>query len=144
MSRSDDGRTALHWAAAAGLTHVAQLLLASEQLPSVAAAAATQQVAIIGDGLADGVPPQHMEGATAKLEPLPPLVELQDRNGNTALHLAAQGGHSELLATILAGTVPQLLPPFPVSSFNGSLKAFMVDFLAVVSHEASWFNATRV
>ena len=36
-------------------------------------------------------------------ELLPALVELQDRQGCTALHLAARGGNPDVVATLLAG-----------------------------------------
>ena len=119
MHSTDEGRTALHWAAAAGLTDVAEALLAEPsqapppapmvppanggtpvtvlRMPSPAAASKPLTTAA-------GSP---AAGAAQQAVVPPPLVELQDRQGLTALHLAARGRYPGVLAVLLAG------PRFP-------------------------------
>ncbi len=123
--RTDEGRTALHWAAAAGLTDVAEALLADpapEPSPQKAAAEPTangaaaasvsaegmavSSVTVVGTASATGAVTAaevvHVAAAPV-VAPPPPLVELQDRLGSTPLHLAARGSYPGVLALLLAG-----------------------------------------
>ncbi len=118
--RTDDGRTALHWAAAAGLTDVAEALLVepvpespskapAEPAANGAAASAegmeVSSVTVVGAVGAAGVvtAAEVMHVAAAPVVAPPPLVELQDRLGSTPLHLAARGSYPGVLALLLAG-----------------------------------------
>lgn len=91
LDRDDHGRTALHWAAASGLTSVAEALLRA------------------GDAFARS----QLEAAERDLgsvpsEPAPPLWEFQDKQGNTALHLAARYCHGAVLKLLLEAASPSV------------------------------------
>jgi acetoin utilization deacetylase AcuC-like enzyme/ankyrin repeat protein len=87
LDRDDGGRTPLHWAAASGLVNVAKALL------DAAMTFSSQQEMVVGD---DGVP--------RPAEQLPTLPEFQDKQGNTALHLAARNGHAAMVQLLLCQT----------------------------------------
>jgi acetoin utilization deacetylase AcuC-like enzyme/ankyrin repeat protein len=84
LDRDDGGRTPLHWAAASGLVDVAKALLDAARTFS------SQQEMVLGD---DGVP--------RPAEQLPSLPEFQDKQGNTALHLAARNRHAAMVQLLL-------------------------------------------
>ncbi len=84
LDRDDGGRTPLHWAAASGLVDVAKVLL------EAATTFSSQQEMVVGD---DGVP--------RPAEQLPTLPEFQDKQGNTALHLAARNRHAAMVQLLL-------------------------------------------
>ncbi|KAL6757380.1 ankyrin repeat-containing domain protein [Haematococcus lacustris] len=96
----DGGRTALHWAAVAQLLPVVQLLLAvgldaqQKHAAAVTAAAAAAAAALRpdsgGGGEAGGRGGGRDEEAALLPAQLPCLAEVQDADGNTALHLAAR------------------------------------------------------
>jgi hypothetical protein len=69
-------------------------------MPSVAAAASEPLTAA---GAPTAGAAQQAVAAPAVVPP--PLVELQDRQGLTALHLAARGRYPGVLAVLLAGTL---------------------------------------
>ncbi|KAH7624757.1 hypothetical protein Ndes2526B_g00126 [Nannochloris sp. 'desiccata'] len=84
LDRDDGGRTPLHWAAASGLVDVAKSLL------DAATVFSSQQEMVVGE---DGVP--------KPAEHLPTLQEFQDKQGNTALHLAARNRHAAMVQLLL-------------------------------------------
>jgi ankyrin repeat protein len=84
LERDDNGRTALHWAAALGLRAAAEALL----LEGAAFAERQRaQLAAVGTGDADG--------------DIPPIHEFLDKHGNSALHLAARYQRPELVEVLL-------------------------------------------
>ncbi|KAJ9527573.1 hypothetical protein QJQ45_025848, partial [Haematococcus lacustris] len=133
----DGGRTALHWAAVAQLLPVVQLLLAvgvaAQQKHAAAVTAAAAAAALRpdsgGGGEAGGRGGGRDEEAALLPAQLPCLAEVQDADGNTALHLAArfsdpgaaplvqfllqpgQGWEPAALAKV--GTPPHPTPPHP-------------------------------
>ncbi|KAL3144011.1 hypothetical protein ABBQ32_003818 [Trebouxia sp. C0010 RCD-2024] len=87
--RDDHGRTALHWAAAHGLTSAASALLLSSSKMQ-----ATQKE-------------QEADGANNEM---PSLDLLQDKQGNTALHLAASCRQRSMVDLLLSYPSDPALP----------------------------------
>jgi acetoin utilization deacetylase AcuC-like enzyme/ankyrin repeat protein len=85
LDRDDCGRTPLHWAAASGLVDVAKSLL------DAAKAFSSRQEMVVGE-----------DGAPKPAEELPTLQEFQDKQGNTALHLAARNRHAAMVQLLLS------------------------------------------
>ncbi|KAI3431427.1 hypothetical protein D9Q98_004480 [Chlorella vulgaris] len=114
--RDDNGRTGLHWAAQMDFTAAADVLLeaagkkreqlrAEHQHQQAAAAAAAAAAATAGGGAAAaGGPPAALPAAAADEDDSlpPPLVIFQDKQGCTALHLAARQGHAGAMAQLLS------------------------------------------
>jgi len=84
LDRDDCGRTPLHWAAASGLLDVAKSLF------NAATAFSSQQEMVVAE-----------DGASKPAEQLPSLQEFQDKQGNTALHLAARNRHAAMVQLLL-------------------------------------------
>jgi ankyrin repeat protein len=106
--RDDNGRTPLHWAAQLDFTEASQALLASadakrqllrQEAAAAAAEAAAAATAAAGAGApaAAAAPQEEDEDAVP-----PPLVVFQDKQGCTALHLAARQGHVRSVQQLLA------------------------------------------
>ena len=110
--RDDNGRTPLHWAAQLDCTEASQALLAAaeakrqllRQEAAAAAAAAAEAAAAAATAAAAGAgapsaaaAPQEDEDAVP-----PPLAVFQDKQGCTALHLAARQGHMRSVQQLLA------------------------------------------
>ncbi|GAB4814038.1 hypothetical protein N2152v2_001084 [Parachlorella kessleri] len=91
--RDDHGRTPLHWAAVLGLTSlIGTLVQAAERLKQEAAATAAAAAAAAAAAVAQGAPATAVasQQRQGEEEGLPPLWIMQDKQGNTALHLAAR------------------------------------------------------
>ncbi|KAK9809002.1 hypothetical protein WJX72_007747 [[Myrmecia] bisecta] len=89
--RDDHGRTALHWAAVHGLVEVAQALL----LAAHAAAETQAQQALQDSAAADA------EGQHDMPQAQPPLLECQDKQGNSPLHLAARFAQHQMVSLLV-------------------------------------------
>ena len=101
LDRDDTGRTPLHWAAASGLVDVARVLLdaATAFSESQQQQQHHQQHDNVGEVDGDGNPQDHDMPPPQHL--LPSLQEFQDKQGNTALHLAARYCHPAMVNLLL-------------------------------------------
>lgn len=99
LDRDDQGRTSLHWAAASGLTDVADALI-------VASRSFAEATANVSDS------------ASPAPEPLPAIWEFQDKQGNTAVHLAARYRHVGVLKLLLAQPEISIAPSNAVKHRN--------------------------
>ena len=88
LDRDDHGRTGLHWAACAGLVDVAKELLDAAAAYALQQKQEQQESELVSE---EGHEPIK----------LPTLVEFQDKEGNTAIHLAARYRQFKFLKTVL-------------------------------------------
>eukprot|EP00798_Chlamydomonas_sp_ICE-L_P028688 gene28688-31856_t len=120
QDRDDGGRTSLHWAACHDLASVVPLLLSESaesrerrlaaynaDVDMIRAAVAAELAATAEEAasaLAGGLPaPPLVAGIQVPEQPDMPFLPMeQDNDGNTAAHLAARFGHTNLLNLLLA------------------------------------------
>ena len=122
FDRDDGGRTPLHWAAVSGLVDIAKVLFE---------AAIEFQAQTNPDSVTKG-------GLPVEEEQVPALQEFQDRQGNTALHLAARYGQPEMVKLILA----QEQGPSPVAAIKHRNKGgYNVLHMAAVGGDVACITA---
>lgn len=106
--RDDNGRTALHWAAQMDFSAAAEAVLAAAEKKraqlraeqAAAAAAAKAASAAAAAGAPAPAAPAAGEGEDDDSVP-PPIFVFQDKQGCTALHLAARQGHVAAVRLLL-------------------------------------------
>ena len=138
FDRDDFGRTPLHWAAASGLTDVAEVLLESATAYATAAQQQQQEqheqdVVMM---MAPPPPPPSSGGgrtttiaekqlpsaaaATPTATPFPTLYEFQDKQGNTALHLAARYCHPAMVHLLVSQNPSSSSSPTTTTTTTGT------------------------
>ncbi|KAM7536358.1 hypothetical protein Aperf_G00000080488 [Anoplocephala perfoliata] len=129
------GRTLLHYAAHAGRLEVCQLLLTHPLcqadpacVDNVHAWTAVHHAASQGHGSVVGCLLRY----SAKEDPGSELVNFRDKEGRTALMLAAENKHTSVIELLCSLT---LRPPRPVSIFGRSCDAHIVRRVNIVDRQ---------
>lgn len=104
LSRDDNCRTALHWAAASNHSLLCDVILHAanaEREARAAQIAAQADIVAPSDSDPSNLVPTPAALGFHTVPPLKPLLSLPDDRGNTAVHVAARDGCADALSTLL-------------------------------------------
>lgn len=120
LDRDDHGRTPLHWAAAYGLVDVCKTLIDLGKDLVVVGDTGGEESKVLGENPLDA----------------PPVWEFQDRQGNTAAHLAARYGWGSVLEL--------LLEQYPAGAQEKNKSGLTVAHMAAIGGDVSCATAIMV